>query len=448
VDVWDTATRAVSTLPDEMWREQAPSPYGWIVSPCWSDDSTALAFRVDFDGYPGEVFVARFTGDAGGGAAAIVKVERPGEVSVDGTMAWRPGSGELCFLAEDRARCRVYADAGLDDGRQGRTAVLTPGDVAVEAFSFTPDGERMSFIRSGLEHPGDVFLGEPRRPGRETRLTRINPQVDTWKIPSIRIVEWTAPDGTTVEGILELPFGHEPGAGAAPLPMVVEIHGGPTSATRFTFQYWIYGRTIYPARGWALLSPNYRGSTGYGDRFLRDLIGRENDVEVADILAGVDAMVERGVADPQRLAVTGWSNGGYLTNCLIARDDRFKAASTGAGVLDMAMQWGTEDTPGHVINYAKGHPWTVPDEMRRMSPLYDAHKIRTATVIHVGEDDERVPAVHSRALHRALYRYLDVPCELIVYPGAGHGLTKYSHRKAKLEWDLAWFDKYVLESGE
>ncbi len=445
VDVWDASTGTISTLPDAMWRQQAPSPYGWLVAPCWSDESTALAFRVDFDGYPGEIFVARYTGQ---GAPDLLKVHRPGEVSADGSMRWRPGTGELCFIAEDHARARVYAIAGLDEGPQGKVMVLTPGDVSVEGFSFTADGERMSLVMSGLDHPGDLFLVEPRRPSRTTRLTNVNPQVDTWKLPSIRIVQWTAPDGTTVEGILELPPGYEPGPRSAPLPMVVEIHGGPTSSTRYQFQYWIYGRTLFAARGWALLSPNYRGSTGYGDKFLTDLIGRENEIEVTDILAGVDAMVDRGIADASRLAVTGWSNGGYLTNCLIAHDDRFKAASSGAGVLDMAMQWGTEDTPGHVINYARGQPWTVPDQMQRMSPIYDAHKIHTPTVIHVGEKDERVPAAHSRALHRALYRYLNVPCELIEYPGAGHGLTKYSHRKAKLEWDLKWFDTYVLESAK
>ena len=155
-------------------------------------------------------------------------------------------------------------------------------------------------------------------------------------------------------------------------------------------------------------------------------------------------MIDRGVADPTRLAVMGWSNGGYLTNCIITHDQRFKAASSGAGVFDMALQWGIEDTPGHVINYAEGLPWDVPEEMRRMSPLYDVNKITTPTLIHVGEDDARVPAQNSTALHRALHRYLDVPCELLIYPGEGHGLTTYKHRKAKLTWDVAWFDTYVL----
>jgi dipeptidyl aminopeptidase/acylaminoacyl peptidase len=224
----------------------------------------------------------------------------------------------------------------------------------------------------------------------------------------------------------------------------VHLHGGPTSSTAFAQQFWIYGRTIFAARGWALFSPNYRGSTGYGDAFMTDLIGRENDVEVKDILAGVDALVERGIVDPDRLAVMGWSNGGYLTNCLITTTDRFKAASSGAGVFDMVMQWSIEDTPGHVINYMQGLPWSAPDEHRESSPLYKVDRVVTPTIIHMGEKDSRVPVQHGISLHRALHHYLKVPSELVVYPGAGHGLTKYTHRNAKLAWDVAWFDEYVL----
>jgi dipeptidyl aminopeptidase/acylaminoacyl peptidase len=264
-------------------------------------------------------------------------------------------------------------------------------------------------------------------------------------LPQIRIVKWTSPDGTPVEGVLELPPDYD---GSEPLPFVLELHGGPTASTQYRFRYWIYGRTIFAARGWALLSPNYRGSTGYGDKFLIDLVGNKNNLDVADILSGVDAMIERGIADPERMAVMGWSNGGYLTNAIITKDTRFKAASSGAGVFDTAMQWSIEDTPGHVINFSGGLPWERAEKMLETSPLYEVDKVKTPTIIHVGEKDPRVPQQHSRGLYRALKHYLNVPTELIIYPGAGHGLTKYSHRKAKLDWDLQWFDRHVLDEEE
>ena len=436
VDVYDAVTEQVETVTGPGWRTDHPSPFGWVDGGAsWSDDGAALAFTVSFDGYPTRIYVAQWSGDE----VATREIARPPTVTVTGgTVQWRRGSRDLCFLGQERARARVYCISDVRDGRQGKPKTLTPGDVVVTSFGFAPSGGRLAVVMGSIEHPRDVFLVS--RSGDYQRLTTVNPQVDTWKLPQISIVQWKGAGGDTVEGILELPPDYKPGK---PLPMVVEIHGGPTSASLYRFRLWIYGRALMAAKGYALLSPNYRGSTGYGDKFLTDLIGRENDIEVEDILTGVDAMVERGIADPDRLAVMGWSNGGYLTNCLITKTDRFKAASSGAGVLDMVIQWGTEDTPGHVINYMEGLPWVNYDAYRAGSPIYKLGEVRTPTMIHVGENDERVPAAHSRALYRALRHYLKVPVELVVYPGEGHGLTKYKHRKAKMEWDLAWFERYL-----
>ena len=138
------------------------------------------------------------------------------------------------------------------------------------------------------------------------------------------------------------------------------------------------------------------------------------------------------------------SNGGLLTNCIITHTGRFKAASTGAGILDMVLQWGTEDTPGHVVNYMQGLPWETPDAYRKASAVYVLDRVTTPTLIHVGGSDARCPPAHSKALYRALHRYLKVPAELVVYPGEGHGLLIRKNRLAKMEWDLAWFDKYLL----
>jgi dipeptidyl aminopeptidase/acylaminoacyl peptidase len=323
---------------------------------------------------------------------------------------------------------------------------VTGGDVAVDAFDAFEDGSRMAVIMSTTTHPPDIFMADLNRTNlRYTRVTHVNPQVDTWKLPIISLVQWTSADGTPVEGVLELPPNYVPGR---PLPMIVELHGGPTASTLLRLRYWIYGRTLMAAKGYALLSPNYRGSTGYGDKFLTNLVGQENALDVADILSGVDAMIEKRFADPDRLGVMGWSNGGYLTNCLITKTTRFKAASSGAGILDMALQWSTEDTPGHVVNFQQGLPWAREAEMRAASPLFELDKVATPTIIHVGGDDPRCPPVHSRGLYRALREYLDVPTELIVYPGAQHSLSTYTHRKAKMEWDIAWFDKYLLNVSE
>jgi dipeptidyl aminopeptidase/acylaminoacyl peptidase len=278
-----------------------------------------------------------------------------------------------------------------------------------------------------------------------SRLTDLNPHTRTWKLPEIKHVTWKAPDGTEVGGVLELPPGHRVGDR---VPLIVGLHGGPTTSVTVGLAFDMYlGRVWLPAKGYAVLCPNYRGSTGYGDAFLTQLVGRENDVEVKDIQAGVIHLVKQGIADPQRLGVMGWSNGGFLTNCLITQKDspfQLKAASSGASILDNVIEWGTNDEPAYPKVFKKGHPWETPEIYHRTSPTYGLGNVRTPTLIHVGEKDERCPPGHSRMLYRALKEYVNVPTELIVYPGEPHGLGKYAHRKAKMEWDLAWFDRYML----
>ena len=155
-------------------------------------------------------------------------------------------------------------------------------------------------------------------------------------------------------------------------------------------------------------------------------------------------MVERKIADPKRLGVMGWSNGGYLTNCLISTTTRFAAASSGAGIVDTVMEWGGNDEPAYMNILKGGLPWDKPDVYRRTSPTYNFNKIRTPTLIHVGGDDPRCPPAHSRMLYRALKLYNKVPTELLRYEGEPHGLSKYANRRAKMTWDLAWFNRYIL----
>jgi len=439
VDIYDAGSRMVTTLDDSLWRKATPSPYGWLEGLSWSGDSKKLAFREAFDGYPSEILVVDWSGKI----PRSYRLKRPEELSLGDAprMVWLGNSNDLCFVADQKARERLAVISGIESGKQGAFRILTPGDLVAETFSITPDGKYVAAAISDTTHPADIYFGSVGAKAELKRLTHVNPQIDTWKLPHIQVVSWKGAHGDNVDGILELPYDYKPGQ---KLPMHVALHGGPTDADHLYFQYWIYGRGLWASLGWAVFAPNYRGSTGYGDKFLIDLIGHENDIDVEDILTGVDAMVARGIADSTKLAVSGWSNGGYLTNCLITKTQRFKAASSGAGVMDMNMQWGTEDTPGHVINFEQGFPWNQYEQYRKSSPLYDLDKVTTPTLIHVGEEDQRVPAVHSRTLFRALSFYRHIPCELVMYPGQDHTIMTYTDRKAKLAWDIAWFDKYVL----
>lgn len=457
IDVYDAKSKKVYSVTPDGWRKDHPSPYGWLDSIHFSDDGDALAFSISFDGFPTQLYFVEWMGDQ----HTLREIVRPKSEDekynitvAGGSVKWRHGSRDLMLIGEDHARSRIYMIPAVRGESQGYTRIMTTGDVVVSSYDTPQASDSIFAIIATPDHEREIY--KVTSSGTLQRLTKLNPQFDTWKLPQMSIVQWYAPDGVVVEGILELPPDYDPN-NSEPLPLVVEIHGGPTAASKYYRRFWIYGRTLMASKGYALLSPNYRGSTGYGDKFLVDLISRENNIEVDDIIAGIEAMIDRGIADPNHLAVMGWSNGGYLTNCLITRNGQklrngltlqFKAASSGAGVVDQMIQWGTEDTPGHVINYMQSLPWDGTDHYRSGSPIYNLHKATTPTVIHVGENDPRVPPAHSRTLYRGLKHYLKVPTELIVYPGEGHGLTTYKHRKAKMEWDVAWFDRYLRADVE
>jgi dipeptidyl aminopeptidase/acylaminoacyl peptidase len=445
VDVWDAATGKLTKIPEFVYRKEMPSPYAWLDKIAWNTAGDMLAFGVIFDGYPAEIVIAELSGKT----PTAFKMPRPDGVHVKGygtPLQWVAGKDDLLFLAEEKGRVRLCVAQHLRTAKEADLLVLTKGDVVVEGFEASTDLSRphdfAAIVATPTQLP-DVYVNDDG--GSIKQISDVNPQAASWKLPRLSVVTWKGAGGHPVDGILELPPDYKQGD---KVPLVVEIHGGPTTATYFKQQYWIYGRTLLPAQGYAVLCPNYRGSTGYGDKFTTDLIGHENDIEVEDILKGVDAMVERGIADPNKLAVTGWSNGGYLTNCLITKTPRFKAAISGAGIVDAIMEWGSNDEPAYAMVFKQGLPWTNPEKYHKASPTYQLGNIKTPTLIHVGGNDDRCPPGHSKMLYRTLKEYLHVPTELIVYPGEGHGLSKYRNRRAKLEWDLAWLRRHLAGNGK
>jgi dipeptidyl aminopeptidase/acylaminoacyl peptidase len=446
VEVFDLASSTLTALPDDLWRKGAAahSPYGRLNSLAWSKDSRSLAFVIAYDGYPSELIISRWDQNS---KPTLFKLDRPKGVSlhvgVDSqlSMQWQDVD-KLSYLGEEKGRVRIYCAIQVQAGTSPDYQCLTHGDVVIDSFSLDATGSTAATILGGPTHLPDIYCFDLKSKSKPKPVTNINPHTGSWKWPRLEVVTWKGANGVAVEGILELPADSPPDK---PLPLIVYIHGGPTSQWTYqrTFNYFSL-QTFMSSQGYAILCPNYRGSTGYGDAFLTELIGRENDIDVEDILKGVEAMIERKIADKDRLAVAGWSNGGYLTNCLITKTDRFKAASSGAGIAEKVMEWGINDEPAYAMVFEKGLPWEKPEVYRKVSPIYDFGKVVTPTLFHVGEGDERCPPANSRMLYRALREYRNVPTELLVYPNEGHGLGRYQSRKAKMAWDLAWFNRHVL----
>lgn len=429
VDVWEADTKKV-TVTDESWRKTAASPWPWLESLAWSPDGQRLAFCTIFDAYPAEIIIDTLEE----GKWTAKRMERPERENIRGygsPLKWMPDLMGMLADVDGSVKLATYSNDKF----------LIAGGIEPEVISaFDLENQGGGMVRSSPSEFGHLVIGMKH----EKRSIDVNPQTSSWKIPIVADIAWKASDGSQVKGILELPPDYKKGD---KLPLVVGIHGGPTTATYADLNYDAHnGRLYFAAHGYAALFPNYRGSTGYGDKFVTDLVGHENDIEVKDILAGIQHLIKEGIADPDRIGVMGWSNGGYLTNCLIALKDppvKFKAASSGAGILDTVAEWGFNDEPAYPMVFKKGLPWETPDVYRKTSPIYGLGNVTTPTLIHVGGGDERCPPGHSRSLYRALKEYKKVPTELVVYPNEPHGLTKLSNRTAKMAWDLAWFDKYV-----
>ncbi len=439
VDIWETGK--IVTPPTESYRAKAASPYAWLEHLVFLNDGNAFAFGAVFDAFPAEIVIGEYS-DKGWTTELMTRTtDRKEKFMIRGygsPLFAHPNGKVLTFLAEkDGATTPQYYSLE----KKNLAVPLTLGkEQYVYAMTMSENGNLFE-----VKGTPSTFAKLTVTDKSETRvLVDPNPHTEKWKLPKNQHITWKADDGTTVGGILQLPPNAKQGE---KLPLVVAIHGGPTTASAVDLRFDPHNGGLYfAANGYAVLFPNYRGSTGYGDKFVTDLIGNENDVEVKDILSGIKFLVGKGIADPERVACMGWSNGGYLTNCLITLKDspvKFKAASSGAGILDTVAEWGFNDEPAYPIVFKKGLPWEQPDIYKKTSPTYGLGNVVTPTIVHVGGGDERCPPGHSRMLYRALKENRKVPTELVVYTGEPHGLTKLSHRTGKMEWDLAWFEKYM-----
>jgi dipeptidyl aminopeptidase/acylaminoacyl peptidase len=449
MDVWvrsepeASAKGSITTPQTDSYRKNPKnSPYAWLEGLTWNADGTQFAFCAIHDAYPSEIIRVRSYKDSWEVNIHNRKMWDKRELHVRGYgTQLKLFTQGLSYIAEVDGSTGTVSD---NDSIANIAHRISSGEVV---FSEGGEGDSgiISLVSTGkaLQYLRQIPASKDGN-GIARTLVNPNPHTATWKLPSVQHITWKAPDGSTVGGVLELPPGYKKGD---KLPLVVAIHGGPTTSTKADLNFDPHnGRLYFATAGYAVLLPNYRGSTGYGDKFVTDLIGNENDIEVKDILAGIQHLVKEGIADENRVGCMGWSNGGYLTNCLITLKNspiKFKAASSGAGIVDTVAEWGFNDEPAYPIVFKKGLPWEQPDLYRKTSPTYGLGNVTTPTLVHVGGGDERCPPGHSRMLYRALKENLKVPTELVVYTGEPHGLTKYSNRLAKMEWDLAWFEKYL-----
>ncbi len=277
-----------------------------------------------------------------------------------------------------------------------------------------------------------------------TALTDANPQVRTFALGAQEEITWKSKDGTMVGGVLVKPVGFRPGQR---YPLIVAIHGGPASADVLGFNGG-YGSQVYAGTGYAVLRPNYRGSTNYGHKHKTDIVGNYFAPGYDDIMTGVDHLIAQGIADPDRLGALGWSAGGHWSNWILTQTSRFKAISTGAGTSNWISMYAQSDVQRNRQYYLGNKlPYDDFDAYWNQSPLKYIKNAKTPTMIHVVEGDPRVPSPQSVELHMAL-KQLGVPTELFMYPGTTHGIPDTRNQLVKAVSEMAWMDYYVRGSGK
>ncbi len=352
-----------------------------------------------------------------------------------------PDGRSVLFLLEDGGNshlARVALDAAPAKalGRGTLERVLA-GERDVKAFDVAPGA--LVVLEGRPQQPPEISLLTTvgRGAGSLRRVTTANDAfLAGVKLGRVERFQATSADGTPIDVFLTWP----PDAVAGQrLPTILNIHGGPTSqfSTDFSLEW-----QLLAAHGYAVVAANPRGSTGYGQAFSRAIWADWGNKDFADVMAAVDGAIARGVADPERLGVGGWSYGGILTNYVITKTGRFKAAVSGASEANYLANYGT-DHYQYEWETELGLPWKNTELWLHLSPWYQLEKVVTPTLVMCGQDDVNVPLLNSEQLYQVLKRIGRVDTELVIYPGEDHSVGRPSFRQDRFERYLAWYDKYL-----
>ncbi len=476
--IFDIAGRKLDRLTKSKWDESSPS---------WSPDGTRIAFMSNHSDDPdrdpsAQLFVADAT------PAATEKQLTPATIRAGRSRPeWSPDSKWIAFLDADEKKYGAYSMDHLSlvpaDGSSAPTRLKAAEDLdrGVSSPRFSADGKSIRFLvtddRSVYPMSASLSGGVAQRllsppivvsswsfaGGKAVAISGDNAkasEVHVWEGNSLRQltrqnnelfaeldlgvteeINFQSKDGTRVGALLTYPVGYVKGTR---VPLLLRIHGGPNAQDQHAFSA---ERHMFAANGYAVLAVNYRGSSGRGQKFSRAIFADWGNYEVQDLLAGIDHVVKIGVADPDRLGVGGWSYGGILTDYLIATDNRFKAATSGAGTAFTVAFYGTDQ---YIIqyDYEIGPPWNPKaweTYVKISYPFLHADRIQTPTLFLSGERDFNVPVQGSQQMYQAL-RSLGIDTQLIIYPNENHGIQRPSYQRDRMERYLAWYEKYVKKS--
>ena len=426
-DIWAVAADASGVAPTRLTTFPGDdNDPDYNSYPAWSPDGRSIAY---VQGGPVELIAY------GTRHLAVVPAEGgPGRVLTAGldrnisAPVWSADGKSLRFIVEDdKTQWLGSVPAG-----GGPVKRLLGGRQVVQGIDQASRG-RLAALVDDPAHPPEVYAVDG------TDLRRLSHQNDAWladvQLAPVEDTTFKSKDGTEVHGFLLRPLGGATGR----VPTILRIHGGPQSQFDYGFSFeW----QLLAANGYAVVAANPRGGTGRGQDYAKAIYAAWGSVDVQDVLAAVDDAVARGIADPDRLGVGGWSYGGMLTNYTIASDPRFKAATSGASISNILAGYGTDQS---VRDYEMelGRPWEHLDVwMKNSYPFYHVDKIVTPTLFLGGSADFNVPLLNGEQMYQAL-KSRNVPTELIIYPDQFHGLKRPSFIRDRYQRYLDWYAKYL-----
>lgn len=477
--LFDIEAKKLDRLTKSKWDES---------SPAWSPDGTRIAFMSNHADDPDRDPAAQlYVVDAKPGSTEK-QLTPPGTRAGRSRPEWSPDGKTIAFLEGDEMKYGAYSMDHLmlvstDGSKPPQRFMATEElDRGVGAPKFSPDGKWIRFLvvddRSVYPARANVSGGKVERllsppvvvsslnsaAGRTVLLSGGNGKAteiyvaDGDKLRQLtkqnealfaeldlgvtEEVGFKSKDGTQVNALLTYPVGYVKGTR---VPLLLRIHGGPNAQDQHSFSL---ERQMFAAHGYAVLAVNYRGSSGRGSKFSKAIFADWGNYEVQDLLAGVDHVIKMGVADPDRLGIGGWSYGGILTDYVIATDNRFKAATSGAGVAFTVAFYGTDQ---YIIQYDHeiGPPWNPKaweTYVKISYPFLHADRIQTPTLFLGGERDFNVPIEGSQQMYQAL-KSLGVDTQLIIYPNENHGIQRPSYQRDRMQRYLDWYDKYIKKAA-
>ena len=359
-----------------------------------------------------------------------------------GLLGWA-GDGRIVYLQESVGTTRQLL-ALPADGAEPRS--VTEGHGVHGSFSLDGDASHMAFTFETSDTPWDVYVS-PVDGYRRQVLTDLHRDVEKPEMGRTELLEWESRDGRfRIQGLLTYPVGHEEGQ---KVPLILNVHGGPAGvfSQNFTGGPGIYMLQYFAQQGYAILRPNPRGSTGYGRDFRYANVRDWGFGDMDDLMAGVDHVVEMGVAHPDSLLLMGWSYGGYMTSFAVTRTDRFRAASMGAGLPNLISMTTTTDIQDYLVGHMDAEFWEDYQVYERHSAIYRIANVTTPTQIIHGAEDLRVPFTQGQEFYRALARR-GVPTEMVVLPRTPHGPREPKLLMAVSPHILRWFETHLGKGPE